>query len=192
MAFQVFALPRDSQSARPPERTANYQGIRHSRAAYLLGSPPFCFHRRCWSVQKSAGSLRLGRSFGNTGSSLRLGTVGRVDVDAMKDWIFRTGRQRTTHHVKSVIRKDRNWLEVTTCNLTILAMTNEGDIAITVNGGQLGWFYPSEGLSDAVLEVKLERAPFIDIERERQEKIDILQDRFCVCKVQSGWNFLLP
>lgn len=71
-------------------------------------------------------------------------------------------------------------------------MTNEGDIAITVNGGQLGWFYPSEGLSDAVLEVKLERAPFIDIERERQEKIDILQDRFCVCKVQSGWNFLLP
>ncbi|KAI6115896.1 hypothetical protein F5141DRAFT_1212488 [Pisolithus sp. B1] len=154
----------------------------------------------------------LGRSFGNTGSSLRLDIVGGVDVDAMKDWMFRTGQQRTTHHVKGVIRKDRNWLEVTTCNLTVsqpvdkstgaltletatgersLAMTNEGDIAITVNGGQLGWYYPSEGLSDAVLEMKLERAPFIDIERERQKRIDVLQDRFCLIAHDPG-TFYCP
>lgn len=64
---------------------------------------------------------------------------------------------------------------------------NRGNITVTVNGRQLR-FHPSGRTVDAALEMKLERAPFIDpdIEQERQRKILKLQDRFCVCKIQIG------
>ncbi|KAI6013233.1 RNA dependent RNA polymerase-domain-containing protein [Pisolithus marmoratus] len=68
-----------------------------------------------------------------------------------------------------------------------LALYNQGNITAMVDGRQLV-FHPSGRPVDAGLEMTLERAPFIDpdIAQERQKKIDALQDRFCVCKVQIG------
>ncbi|KAI6110431.1 RNA dependent RNA polymerase-domain-containing protein [Pisolithus croceorrhizus] len=68
-----------------------------------------------------------------------------------------------------------------------LELYNQGNITVTVNGGQLR-FHPSGRTVDASLEMQLERAPFIDpgIEQERQRRILMFQDRFCVSKVQIG------
>ncbi|KAI6116669.1 RNA dependent RNA polymerase-domain-containing protein, partial [Pisolithus croceorrhizus] len=68
-----------------------------------------------------------------------------------------------------------------------LELYNRGNITVTVNGRQLR-FHPSERTVDVSLEMRLERAPFIDpdIEQERQRKILMFEDRFCVSKVQIG------
>ncbi|KAI6013327.1 RNA dependent RNA polymerase-domain-containing protein [Pisolithus microcarpus] len=61
------------------------------------------------------------------------------------------------------------------------------EISVTVNERKLK-FRPTRGNVAMVLEMTLEKAPFIDpdIERERQKKLVALQDGFVVCKVQIG------
>ncbi|KAI6163418.1 hypothetical protein EDD17DRAFT_1507400 [Pisolithus thermaeus] len=140
---------------------------------------------QCWSVQKSAGSLVSG-----------LWSLERSSNDE-KEEIGTLLGHRFAWTLERVIRKGRNRLEVTMCNLTMkqpvdrstgaltletatgersLTMSHKSDITVTVNG-----------------EMKLERAPFIDpdIERERQGKTNMLQDRFCVCKSKSAGILLI-
>lgn len=63
------------------------------------------------------------------------------------------------------------------------------EIVIKISGRELK-FYPSDKVPRRDLTLTLQKAPFIDpdIEEDRQQKLDFLQESFVVAKVQIGYS----